>query len=312
MMRLPLSVVVPTRDRPGHLRRCLASMAPVLGEGDELIVVDSASLDPAVREIAADFGAVVVRCDRPGTSLARNSGASAARHHLVAFVDDDVQVGPGWADAMVAALTREGVAFVCGRVAVPPGQVGGLRQIAIKDDDEPAVLDATTPAPLGCSANLGMRVEVLRAVGSFDEGLGGGARFRAAEDLDLFDRLLGAGHRGWYEPAALAWHDQWRTRAQLVRLDWSYGIGLGARLAKLARTDRRRLRRALAESMWSDGLRVVGEAIRHRHEFLVATTSARLVSTVFGFGIALPATLQRGCFRATAVGRTAGCERSPR
>ena len=39
----PVSVVVATRNRPERLRACLAAIAATLREGDELIVVDSAS-----------------------------------------------------------------------------------------------------------------------------------------------------------------------------------------------------------------------------------------------------------------------------
>lgn len=302
MTATALSVVVPTRDRPHQLSGCLDSLRSVLRTGDELIVVDSASADTSVAPTATSFGARLVRCDLPGASRARNAGVAAASHPLVAFVDDDVRVAPGWAAAMASALERDGVSFVCGRVAVPPDQTGGLRQIAIKDDPKPAPIDPDTPAPLGCSANLGVRGDVLATIGGFDEGLGGGARYRAAEDLDLFDRLLAAGFRGRYEPAALSWHDQWRSRPALVRLDWGYGIGLGARIAKLARTDRARLRMAMRESLWIDGFAVVVAAIRARHEFLVVTTAARLAGTVVGAAWAAPAGIRGGCFVPAQLG----------
>ena len=49
----------------------------------------------------------------------------------------------------------------------------------------------------------------------------------------MFDRLFLAGSVGRYEPAALAWHDQWRERGDVFALEWRYGTGSGARLAKL-------------------------------------------------------------------------------
>ena len=45
-----------------------------------------------------------------------------------------------------------------------------------------------------------------------------GTPFRAAEDNDLFDRFFAAGYLGRYEPAGNGWHEQWRTRSQLVKL----------------------------------------------------------------------------------------------
>ena len=290
----PLSVIVPTRDRPTHLDACLVALRAVLRDGDELLVVDSASRDPAVRTVAERHGATVVRCDRPGVSLARNVGARAARHDVLAYVDDDVQGAAGWAEAVAATLADPTVAFCTGRVGVPPAQEGYQRPVAVNDAEAPAILDTSTTDALGSSANLGIRRDVLLSSGGFDESMGGGARFEAAEDLDLFDRLFAAGHTGRYEPTAAAYHDQWRDRKALLRLDWRYGLGAGARLAKLVRTDRRRARFVVREVLVGGDLRGLGHALRAREEFAVLTILVRLAGVVAGFAY--------GCTRAVRDG----------
>lgn len=233
--------MVPTRDRPTHLARCLASLRACLHDDDELLVVDSASREPVP-------GAL--RCELPGASRARNAGWRAARHELVAFVDDDVEVRPGWADALVAAL--EGSAWVVGAVGVPAGQEQRERPVAVTTLTEPTPLTLSSRGTLGASANLGVRRVALLDVGGFDERLGPGTWTRAAEDLDLLDRLLAAGHEGWFAPEAAAVHDQWRSRRQLVALDHGYGIGLGARLVLLVRRGQRgRARTVLRDAVWS-------------------------------------------------------------
>ncbi|MCW2673823.1 MAG: glycosyl transferase family 2 [Frankiales bacterium] len=239
--RQRLSVVVPTRDRPTHLSRCLAALRAELGSDDELIVVDSASCPPVQDAL---------RCDRPGASLARNTGWRAARHQLIAFVDDDVEVLPGWADAMVAGLSD--AAWVAGAVGVPPGQEARERPVAVTTLTAPTRLTLATRGTLGASANLGVRRSALADVEGFDERLGPGTWTRAAEDLDLMDRLLAAGHEGAFAPTVAAVHDQWRSRRQLVALDHGYGIGLGARLLLLHRRGQRgRLRSVLRDAVWS-------------------------------------------------------------
>lgn len=277
----PLSVVVPTRDRPEHLRACLEALGAELRPGDELIVADSASRDPSVAEVAASFGATVVRCELPGASRARNAGAAAATHPMVAFVDDDVRVTEGWAAAMASALRRDGVAFVCGRVTAPPHQDDYPRPVAIAGDAEARILDTSSVTELGNSANLGIHREVLDAVGGFDPVLGAGTPW-VVEDHDLFDRLLGAGHLGWSEPEALGWHEQWRSRSDLLRLDWRYGLGSGARLAKLVRTDRRRAWRVFRAVTVGTDLRGLASVVRQRHKFGALTTAVRLLGTVAG------------------------------
>ena len=72
--------MVPTRDRPGHLAACLASLRASLDAADELIVVDSASIAPEVAGVAHAHGATVMREALPGASRARNRGWREAHH----------------------------------------------------------------------------------------------------------------------------------------------------------------------------------------------------------------------------------------
>jgi GT2 family glycosyltransferase len=235
--------------------------------------------------VAEKFGARLVRSPVPGASRARNDGWRAATNELIGFVDDDVLVRPGWADALVAAFTDGDFAFVTGRVVVPDDQAGAERPVAISSRTERTVLHPGLDGDLGASANLGVRQAVLMQVGGFDETLGPGTWAAAAEDLDLFDRLFRAECCGLYEPAACAEHDQWRTRRQLISLDWRYGKGMGVRLARLGRWDRPRARRLLKEALVTQGVRIVGQDLRHGYEFGAATVATRTLATVIGLAV---------------------------
>lgn len=238
MPRAPLSVVVPTRNRPERLASCLAALAQELGDGDEVVVADSASDDPgAVERVAAQMGARVVRCDVKGASRARNAGWRATRHELVAFVDDDVQVLPGWADALVAAAGGE-AAFVAGRTVAPEGTAGPLATVTW--GRPPDVVDRDTGGAFAASNNLLVRRAALLRTGGFDERLGAGTWLEGGEDLELIDRVLALGVTGRYAEAAVGVHEQWRDAAQFRRLQLAYGKGMGARFASLLWHDRRR------------------------------------------------------------------------
>ena len=265
-----LSVVVPTRDRPELLTGCLTALQPQLQPGDELLVVDSAGRLP-VR--APD----VLRVDVPGTSRARNAGWRASTGDVVAFLDDDVRVSAGWRAALPAAVA--GVAFACGRVAVPPEQRETERPVAVTPDVPETLLDAGSPQLLGVSANLVVRRDVLESVGGFDERLGPGTWFAAAEDLELLDRLVAAGHVGRYAPSLLAFHEQWRSRRELLRLDWGYGKGAGARAAWAGGARGRRVAR---EALWDNGLRPLPGDLRAGYEFGVATGLVRTAGVLAG------------------------------
>jgi O-antigen biosynthesis protein len=281
--RAPLSVVVPTRDRVALLAGCLAALRAELDVGDELIVADSASLGAQqVADVASRYGARVVRCPRPGASLARNLGWRAASHDLIGFIDDDARVRPGWAGALVAAFDDDAVGFVTGAVVLPDSQRDAERPVAITSRTVAMPLHPGLDGDLGASANLGVRHSALELTGGFDETLGPGTWAASAEDLDLFDRLFATGIRGWFEPAACAEHDQWRSKLQLIGLDWRYGKGMGVRLSRLARSDGPRARRLLWEALMTQGLRPVLRDLRHGYEFGAATVTTRTVATMVG------------------------------
>lgn len=87
-----LSVIVPVRNDPRNLARCLEALVAARREGDEIIVVDDASTDETP-EVARGFEVELLRLDsRRGPAAARNRGAHAARNPLLFFVDADVEV----------------------------------------------------------------------------------------------------------------------------------------------------------------------------------------------------------------------------
>jgi glycosyltransferase involved in cell wall biosynthesis len=283
----PITVVVPTRDRAQLLAPCLVSITASIRPGDELIVVDSASTTTDVRDVAVGAGARYVRSELPGTSRARNLGWRSAAHNVIAFVDDDVRVDPGWASAIADAFDDPVIAFVTGRVNPPPsGQITGPL-VAVIQEEAPMRLDGMTSQIIGHSANLAARRGALEEVGGFDELLGPGVRFRAAEDHDLFDRLFESGYIGRYEPTASSYHETWRDTGDWVRLQWAYGFGTGARIAKLARTDRPSAKRAAKVAIVQWSLKPLARALRERSLSRIAARSARLTGTVAGFAIAL-------------------------
>jgi len=298
-----VTVVVPTRDRPAQLAKCLASVCASVRDGDEVIVVDSASV--AAAEVAAQATRVrarLVRCEQPGVDLARNAGWRAATHDIVLFTDDDVVVEVGWRDALAATVAAHpDVGFVTGRILPPPGQVPS-RDVALKRDEQPEVYDATSVGNLGHSASLGMRRTVLDRLGGFDEALGAGGRFRAAPEIDLFDRCFAAGLGGRYEPAAVAVHDQWRGPRRLILLEARYGFGNGARLAKLVRTDRARARLVRRDALLGWGLHELWRELRAGHGYPALGVAARLVATAVGFCRARFVPVVDGHFRTSGAG----------
>jgi glycosyltransferase involved in cell wall biosynthesis len=295
--RPPLSVVVPTCDRPELLDGALAALVASLGTTDELIVVESGSRHPEpVWDVAHRHRVRLLVADLPGVSRARNLGWREASHDLVAFIDDDVRVQAGWADAMATRLAaHSGAAFVSGRIELPPDQ--GTLTLTVMAGEEPAEFDQRSTGMVGHSANLGMHRAMLVAVGGFDEAMGPGSRWPAGEDPDLLDRCLATGAHGWYEPAAAAHHEHWRRARQYLALQHRYGIGSGARVAKLLRTDRARSRIVVVDDLWRWGVVAIVVELAKRDPIRAAGSMLRLLGMLRGLATAILAPVRDGHFR---------------
>jgi GT2 family glycosyltransferase len=301
-MSAPVTVIVCSRDRPERLATALAGVRTSLREGDQLVVVDSASVDGRTREVGAAAGALVVRCDKPGLSRARNAGVAAALHPVVLFTDDDCVPEPGWVAAMAAAFAadpRLGVAM--GRVADAGG--GGVPTSVdaapTGDAALPVLVPFTSADPLdrvGHGANCGFRTAALHEIGGFDVLLGAGERLCAGEDKDAVHRLLQAGWHGATVPGAVIGHASWRTRAAAVRLSYGYGLGFGALAAKAAKVDRAAGRRLAWRAVGPAGLGQALRALRGRYLTGVLVCLAWTAGSVAGLvrGWRLP--LWRGLF----------------
>ena len=115
-----VTAVIPVRDRPAELARCLAGL-----DGMRVIVVDDGSADrAAVAAAAAAAGALCLRRDRcGGAGAARNTGLAAVRTPLVAFVDSDCVPRPGWLSPLLRHFADPAVGAVAPRIrAHEPGQ----------------------------------------------------------------------------------------------------------------------------------------------------------------------------------------------
>ena len=109
-----LSFVIPAYNEEAFLPACLESILTQVGaqvsarEHDvEIIVVNNASTD-RTREIALAYPRVrVVDEPRKGLTFARQAGFAASSGALIANVDADSRLTPGWLDAVLSAFAAD-------------------------------------------------------------------------------------------------------------------------------------------------------------------------------------------------------------
>jgi GT2 family glycosyltransferase len=143
------------------------------------------------------------------------------------------------------------------------------------------------PWGIGHSVNLTFRRTTYEAVGGFDEDMGPGTALYAAEDLDVLYRVLRSGGKIVYEPGAIIFHDQWRSRLEARQRRRDYARGTAAFLLKhiLIHRDTYALR-LLPARLWEDVplLAMIGLA-KHNLE-LELVSMYQLWGLVVGFWVA--------------------------
>jgi glycosyltransferase involved in cell wall biosynthesis len=109
-----LSFVIPAFNEESLIVRCIQSVICEAGNITyEIIVADNNSTDNTV-ELARLAGARVISESRKGVTRARQAGFEACKYDIVAFIDADNDLPPGWLDFALAALKGPDVVAASG------------------------------------------------------------------------------------------------------------------------------------------------------------------------------------------------------
>ena len=256
-----VSIVVCTRDRASGLAACLRTLRMISFSPLEILVVDNAPTSWQTRDVtmaaAREDSRIRYTCEpRAGLSQARNHGLAHARFDVVAFTDDDTMVDPDWPCVIAAGFAADTeTVCVTGLVASGVldtgceryfdsryswGEAFEPRRYDLAEHRHPSRLYPFRAGIFGTGANFAIRRDAIVRLGGFDPLLGAGGPGLGGEDLDIFLRIILAGGRISYLPAALIWHKHRASVAELAEQVFCYGHGLGAYLAKHMSSDQMR------------------------------------------------------------------------
>jgi GT2 family glycosyltransferase len=244
-----LHVAVCTNRAPGDVAACLDSLAfQAGGLGAMLVCSGLTETETEAHARAARRtvpGIVVLREPRPGLSHARNRALAACDDaDVLAFVDDDALIGPGWLSRLAAAwdAAQERVACIGGPVRPrfltprPRWLDDTMLPTLSMVDYGPEAQDLDPFVRTVYGANVSFRCGPLRRVGGFDPAFGHrGRRIWFSEEDEAQRALARAGWTIRYVPDAWVWHvvpPDRIGRAAFLRRRFSYGATLGARRAR--------------------------------------------------------------------------------
>jgi N-acetylglucosaminyl-diphospho-decaprenol L-rhamnosyltransferase len=252
------TVIIPTRRAGRRLDRVLASLSAP-GADPEVIVVDNASGDPGLAQLATSYpGTEVLPLDRnQGYSRAVNHAARRASGEALVLLNDDCVVAPGYVEAICAGLdpaagTVMAAGVMCEQGAPDLIDTAGLeidRTLLVFDylNGVPvSALEREVPDPIGPSGGMAaFDRDAFLEVGGFDERL-----FAYWEDADLVLRLRLAGARCRLAPDARGVHEHSATLGSgSARKNYLMGFGRGYVLRKWGAATVRRLPHILARDL---------------------------------------------------------------
>jgi GT2 family glycosyltransferase len=258
-----ISVVVPHRDQPSHLYRCLAALEQQGHDAFEVIVVDDGSAPRSRVDVAGYPHARLILQTNGGPAAARNCGAREARGELLAFTDADCVPAPNWISSLSDYFNRHSkVELATGPVidSTVPNRRNPLHRFfhAVSlPDAGPQRFTYNGHEMLGfIGANFAIRASSFAALGGFSHEY----RLPGGEDFDLAFRAQISGHAAEFVDTARVNHRYPTAPHYLLRRWLAYGMGK-ARFAEAHDLTGEELH-LIELSSWGDVLRFPRQLVR--------------------------------------------------
>jgi len=229
-----ISIVIPTKDQYGFIKRCLSSISKkTTYKNFEVVIVDTGSTDKAVWRLYDEYKQhikhmKVVIWDKPfNFSSACNLGAKHALGEYLLFLNNDTEVISGsWLQDMVGYAAQDGVGAVGCKLFYPDGKlqhagvilgVGGQNGTpGIAGHFFPAFIDNPPQDPgqltyVGGTRNFTAVTAacVMVSKAKFKKVKGFDPTFQIAfNDVDFCLKLFDAGFRNVYLPHVMLYHHE--------------------------------------------------------------------------------------------------------
>jgi GT2 family glycosyltransferase len=214
VVRPDVTVVMLTYNRWDLTKEALRLLAESTEPRYEVVIVDNASTDGTLDELAHVSGARILRNPRNlGFGPATNQGAAMARGRYLLLLNSDAWVRPGWLEPLIDVADADaGVAAVASKLLYPDGRLQEAGSIVWRDGRVRQYGDGDVPnrpeynfrrtVDYASAACLLVRRSAFIAIGGFDP------RFAPVycEDVDLCLALAAGPGRVVYQPRSVVEH----------------------------------------------------------------------------------------------------------
>jgi GT2 family glycosyltransferase len=210
-----LSIIIPHYNGAHYLPPCFNALRAQTYPHIEIILVDNGSVDESISQTRRDYPEIIVMelGQNLGLTGAINRGIARARGDIIIPLNNDTEVAPRWAEALVEALHRHPDAGIAASKMLlfdrrdtihSAGDGFGNNGIPINRgvwQKDTGQFDSDTYIFGGCGGAVAYRRTMLNDIGLFDEDL-----FMYMEDVDLNWRAQLAGYRTVFVPQAVVYH----------------------------------------------------------------------------------------------------------
>jgi GT2 family glycosyltransferase len=233
----PISVIISTKDRGNRIVETIETVLLNDYPEFEVRVVDQSVdnlTETSLLPFMSDSRFCYERKAFRGLSAGRNHAIKAAKSELIASTDDDCTTPANWLRELALAFSinsRTGLIF--GNVHSAPHDVN-MGFIPAYRREKPYLARSIREKHQveGIGACMGFRKSLWKKLGGFDELLGPGAPFIAADDTDFSVRTLLSGYYIYEIPSFNVLHHGFRNWQQGRTLIYGYLFGYGAMFAK--------------------------------------------------------------------------------
>lgn len=145
---IPVSVIIPTRNRADVLRKTIATFAAQNVQASEMLIIDGSDGDETLQVCSANFVTLAtpiryIRARSLGAAVQRNQGVEEAKLPFILFADDDVYLEPYCIERLWNAISKDpkigGVnAMIVNQKYLPMGRISTFVATVINGKREPS------------------------------------------------------------------------------------------------------------------------------------------------------------------------------